>query len=226
MSTRSDRSQPPERAPPLTIWVVKNGVWKFARPIQYSRFCGLKAALLLHSHALAVFGLVAVAGPSGSTGWVKTPKRCFCRMKKGAAEPSPLGKPRPVASVEVGFSGPSAVGEFSHRLFSRGLEFGPIAPMNVGPLNLGKGRRSAARATPVSGWPLVANACRAPLPASASCRRHAWSLDIFVRSLPRSGPRVPVVPEARKRLAGGAAQRNHRTHRPNPPVRPGGARAP
>ena len=53
MSTRSDRSQPPERAPPLTIWVVKNGVWKFARPIQYSRFCGLKAALLLHSHGSA-----------------------------------------------------------------------------------------------------------------------------------------------------------------------------
>ena len=43
---------------------------------------------------------------------------------------------------------------------------------------------------------------------------------------PRSRPRVPVVPEARKRLAGGGAQRNHRTHRPNPTVRPGGTREP
>ena len=40
-----------------------------------------------------------------------------------------------------------------------------------------------------------------------------WSLDLFVRSLPRSRPRVPVVPEARKKLAGGEAQRNHRKNR-------------
>ena len=43
--------------------------------------------------------------------------------------------------------------------------------------------------------------------------RALWSLDIFVRSLPRSRPRVPVVPEARKKLAGGGAQRNHRKNR-------------
>ena len=34
------------------------------------------------------------------------------------------------------------------------------------------------------------------------------------------------VPEARKKLAGGEAQRNHRTHHPNPPLRPSGAREP
>mgnify|MGYP003900960311 CR=1 FL=1 len=36
--------------------------------------------------------------------------------------------------------------------------------------------------------------------------------------------RIRFVPEARKKLAGGEAQRNHRNHRPKVPPRPSGAR--
>ena len=38
-------------------------------------------------------------------------------MKKGSSEPSPLARTRHIESVEVGFSGPSTVVEFSHSLF-------------------------------------------------------------------------------------------------------------
>ena len=55
-------------------------------------------------------------------------------------------------------------------------------------------------------------------------RSGAWTFSFGPRRAPR--PRLRVVPEARKILAGGEAQRTHRTRRPNPTLRPGGAREP